>query len=277
MITCHLKGGLGNQLFQIFTTVVYAFKQKSRFCFTNEEMLFIGHPRRTYWNDFLNGLKQFTIPNIYSHFNNQFEYVEKTFHYSQIPNIDREKIILNGYFQSYKYFHNDKDVLFRLIRLQQQKDTVFQEYSNFFLTENTIVSMHFRLGDYKNVQQFHPILPYTYYERALKTLPNNSRILYLCEEQDENIVNKIIGDLKIEYPDMEFIKIPDSICDWKQLIIMSLCRVNIIANSTFSWWGAYFNTNDNKIVKYPSIWFGSKLSHNNLQDLFLDTWEKVEI
>ena len=55
---------------------------------------------------------------------------------------------------------------------------------------------------------------------------------------------------------------------------MSLCEHNIIANSTFSWWGAYFNTNVNKIVCYPSLWFG-KNCNNNVKDLFPEKWIKI--
>ena len=50
---------------------------------------------------------------------------------------------------------------------------------------------------------------------------------------------------------------------------------NIIANSSFSWWGAYFNTNTDKIVCYPSLWFGQAYSHYNLSDLCPNTWRPV--
>jgi hypothetical protein len=62
--------------------------------------------------------------------------------------------------------------------------------------------------------------------------------------------------------------------DWEQMILMSLCQHNIIANSTFSWWGAYFNNNPNKIVCYPETWFGKKARHN-IKDLFLSDWKMI--
>lgn len=55
---------------------------------------------------------------------------------------------------------------------------------------------------------------------------------------------------------------------------MSLCNHNIIANSTFSWWGAYFNINPEKIVCYPNVWFGSECN-NSTQDLFPKNWVKI--
>jgi hypothetical protein len=64
--------------------------------------------------------------------------------------------------------------------------------------------------------------------------------------------------------------------DWEQMIFMSCCKFNIIANSTFSWWGAFLNTIENRVVCYPSLWFGPKNVHMDTRDLFKGLpWEKI--
>ncbi len=62
--------------------------------------------------------------------------------------------------------------------------------------------------------------------------------------------------------------------DWEQMILMSLYSDNIIANSTFSWWSAYFNANPTKTVCYPSTWFGPNADHDTC-DLFPDDWTRI--
>jgi len=144
------------------------------------------------------------------------------------------------------------------------------------------ISIHFRIGDYKFLQHSHNILPYHYYELALHTiiqkLPNeNINVFVFGEQEDNDIVFHMIEQLKQKYPQIHFIKIDDNIPDWKQLLLMSCCDSNIIANSSFSWWGAYFNRNKRKIVCYPSVWFGPSLSHNYVGDMFPDTWTQISI
>jgi hypothetical protein len=141
------------------------------------------------------------------------------------------------------------------------------------------ISMHFRQGDYKNLQETHPILTHKYYENSLKEIlkkTNNKfvKILYFCEKEDNEEIGKLIENLKKTIKNCAFIKVTDDVEDWKQLLLMSACCHNIIANSSFSWWGAYLNTNPTKIVCYPEIWFGPKVT-NDTSDLFPESWTKI--
>jgi hypothetical protein len=139
--------------------------------------------------------------------------------------------------------------------------------------------MHFRLGDYKKYIDCHPIMPYEYYKLSLQYIINTSNekikhILYFCEEEDIDTVLITIYKLKEEYPELIFERASTNLNDWEQMMTMSCCSHNIIANSSYSWWSAYFNTNKNKIVCYPSVWFGPTVNHN-VKDLFPPNWTKI--
>jgi hypothetical protein len=75
---------------------------------------------------------------------------------------------------------------------------------------------------------------------------------------------------------MKFIRVNPHLDDWEQMLLMSLCEHNIIANSTFSWWGAYLNSNVEKIVCYPDQWFSPK-ANKDTSDLFLEDWVKIPL
>ena len=286
IVTCRLMGGLGNQLFQIFTTITYGIESKRKIVFSNTDFLTVGTVRSTYWNNFLSGLKIFTDKNfdtsIESLLINDFRfYEEPDFTYNKIPEFSTfPKLCLIGYYQSYKYFDHIKDKLFQMIRLRNQKMTVVTEFPHLLLNESNNISMHFRLGDYKDIQDRHPLMPYEYYENAIGFIVNkkphyNHQIIYFCQMEDNEVVSEMISKMSEQFPQISFIKVDDTIPDWKQLLIMSCCHDNIIANSTFSWWGAYFNETPEKIVCYPDKWFGPKLNHD-VRDLFIDSWIKIQ-
>lgn len=271
MITCELMGGLGNQLFQIFTTISYAIKNKQSFSFLYAKWL--GN-RPTYWSNFLASLRTFTI-----NIKPKLETIKESgFHYEELPEPSKDgHTCLYGYFQSYKYFEQNCNTLFRLIRLDEQKNAIKHKYNHNY--EN-LVSMHFRLGDYKNLQHYHPVMNYHYYKNCVNYILNKTemdkiKILYFCEKEDVDDVQVIIDKLQKQFSECRFVKIDHSIFDWEQLLMMSMCRHNIIANSTFSWWGAYFNSHEDKIVCYPDVWFGPAMPDKNLNDLFPETWIKI--
>jgi hypothetical protein len=284
-------GGLGNQLFQIFATIAYTFKNKHEFIFPYSYELRANTTRYTYWETFLNGLKRYTTDNpeynITNDTLNSWHTVHMMqHHYEEIPSfINTHNFRIHGYFQSYKYFENVKERIYDMIHLNDAVAEVREENRNLLEDGKYKISMHFRMGDYKHIQYCHNILPYDYYRNALsiatQDLPNMMKIkvLIFCEAEDNDSVMSMVNDMKNIWPSIEFVKVDDRMVDWKQMLLMSLCDSNIIANSSFSWWGAYMNnnTNKNKMVCYPSKWFGPTLQHNYIGDMFPPDWHKIEV
>ena len=290
MITIQLMGGLGNQLFQIFATIAYAIEYRHQFVFHYTDKLHVGKIRVTYWNNFLSNLIVFTTKNRGSKFSNSdlatFPLMrEPGFHYTKITEVPPNILIsLHGYYQSYKYFEAHRKKIYELILLENQQNTIKTKYRKYLDGVNTI-SMHFRLGDYKEKQHFHPVMPKEYYANALKHIlenkyntDSNVRILYFCEAEDHDYVAKTMETICssfLHYVNLQIAKVDDGMEDWQQLLLMSCCDDNIIANSSFSWWGAYFNQTRDKCVCYPSIWFGPAMGNMYLGDLFPPSWNQI--
>jgi len=275
MITCFLKGGLGNQLFQIFTSISYAIQIKTNFKFFDVEYLGKGTTtiRKTYWNNFLKKLKPFltkSFPELIT--------VSETeeFRYKKL-NIPKNKdICLNGYFQSYKYFDSYYKTIYNLLNIDNYKREILLQHN-----EPLSISLHFRLGDYKTKTDYHNIMSYEYYESCLTMLINKIQnesihnVLYFYELEDYEIVKATIDKLQTKFINCKFVSVSNTLEDWQQMILMSCCKYNIIANSSFSWWAAYFNSNKDKIVLYPKTWFGPSYDYNTC-DLFPPEWIMVK-
>lgn len=288
MITCKLCGGLGNQLFQIFTTIAYALKYNKPFFFLNNKQLGNGENgstiRYTYWETFLLALKPFlkeinSIPKL-------LFIIEKNFIFEKLPeHFDNNYgTMLVGYFQSPKYFDNYKETIYKLLKIDLKKMIVKNKVRLNF-EDTYLISMHFRFGDYKKYPNIYCSLDYNYYNNALSYLTNEmlieriqkeTIIIYFCEEESIVEVEDIILKLKKSYPKIKFKKADNNLLDWEQMLLMSLCHYNIIANSTFSWWGAYLNSYINKIVCYPDLWFMPQ-AKKDTSDLFLEDWVPISI
>ena len=286
--SCFLMGGLGNQLFQIFATIAYSIRTNRRIVFTHCDSLTTGTVRPTYWETFLMPLKFFTTLNPahgltnYDILHNFYRNKEDGFHYREISDLDdKNNVILVGYYQSYRYFIDYLPSILSMIQLNKQQDSIKKELN--LLNTSVTITMHFRLGDYKDIQGFHPLMPLMYYENALSELitirgiENCPSVLYFCQAEDNVIVSDYVRVLNMKWPGIIFNKADDTIPDWKQMLIMSCCRDNIIANSTFSWWGAFLNQTTNKLVYYPSEWFGPQLAKHNTSDLFPANWKCVPV
>jgi len=171
----------------------------------------------------------------------------------------QDNINLYGYFQTEKYFKHiedeiKKDFTFKMDWLEPCRDCFGgSEY----------IGLHIRRTDYVQKQNFHPLCTLDYYERALKELPDVPVIIVSddpdwCKNQSLFESDRfLVSDSKNNIIDM---------------CILSLCKYHIIANSSFSWWGAWLAESQKVIA--PKIWYGPA-SDNDDSDIIPNKWRRI--
>ena len=302
MITIAMNGGLGNQLFQVFAALAAAIRNGDT-CYFLYTVRDASGKRGAYWNTLFHALRPLTViatqANV-ARFMQLPVHQEIGFKYTPLPRqtaMNSTPLRLVGYFQSDKYFADVRDEIYEKLQLLEQQRHIRDMFaeSSWFSCGAVTVAMHFRIGDYKHIQKAHPVLTLEYYRRALQHVvtsvpssdlytPDNAaasvkiNVLIFNQACDNAVILDHMRELKADPAfanRCRFYKVPDMFEDWKQLMLMSVCDNNIVANSTFSWWGAYLNQNPGKIVCYPGTWFGPALKKNDTRDLFPDGWIKI--
>lgn len=254
MIHVLLKGGLGNVMFQIAAGYSHAIKLKTSLKVVKPALHFSHGDVYTKYKN--NILAQIEFINV----SNYLLYKEPFFHYTRLPL--HSPITLDGYFQSEKYFVDYRDDILNLFKFPKKVILYTKKkYQN--LLNNPLISLHVRRGDYLKFPGVHPLCTLEYYKQALSKLPDINKVLIFSDDI-EWCKQNFIGD--------RFIFIQEE--DYISLYLMSLCDYNIIANSSFSWWGAWLNQNPNKVVIAPKLWFGLKSNHN-INDLIPSSWIKI--
>jgi hypothetical protein len=181
-----------------------------------------------------------------------------------------KNIILEGFWQSEKYFIDIKEQLLQDFTFKNSPNEYYNQIINQIQDVQT-VSVHIRRGDYvhnSTTLAFHGICSLEYYNNAISYITHivgNPSFIFIsddiewCKQYFKNISNSI------------FIE-NNKGADYEDLRLMTLCKHNIIANSSFSWWGAWLNVNPNKIVIAPKQWFANQEMQAQTQDLIPESW-----
>ncbi|MEI6352472.1 MAG: alpha-1,2-fucosyltransferase [Candidatus Nomurabacteria bacterium] len=166
--------------------------------------------------------------------------------------LDKKNYYYSGFWQSFKYLEPVKDQIKKEIFLKESINEKYKDLINDIENTNSI-SIHIRRGDYildHNTRLAHYTFGLEYYEKAMKIIEDRkSNILYLIFSDD---IEWARDNLKINKNKI-FVS-SSELKDYEELILMSKCKDNIIANSTFSYWAAWLNTNKEKIVIAPKKW-----------------------
>lgn len=184
----------------------------------------------------------------------------------------KDNTYIDGYWNSEKNFKTiDQDIRDKFkfkSKLNQLNSQLIDE-----ITQSNSVSLHIRRGDYissERTNKFHGICSMEYYEKSIKyiSLKVSKPFFYIFSDDPIWVKN----NLKIKSPH-SFININNGKDDYLDMRLMSNCKHNIIANSTFSWWGAWLNNNPDKIVIAPKKWFNNKSINTN--DFVPESWIKL--
>jgi hypothetical protein len=183
-------------------------------------------------------------------------------------------IYLDGYWQSEKYFYGIREILLREFVIKYEPDFMNTKLIN-VISKHESVSLHIRRADYvldPLTNQVHGVCSMDYYKKAVNILGQKvQNCHFFIFSDDHKWVRK---NFIIDYP-FTIINQNDASKNFEDLRLMSLCKHNIIANSTFSWWGAWLNKNPNKIVIAPKKWFADDELNAQTIDLIPLSWFRL--
>lgn len=234
-------GRLGNSMFQVAATVALANRN-------NDDAKFPIWKYSHFFKKHLNLLGDGELIN----------YNEPYFHYFDIPY--QANLNLRGYFQSERYFADCKDLIAQQFEfvdglLDPKWDNIRKD-----------CSIHVRRTDYLKLQNYHPFPGIEYYNECIEIMKRGGCKNFLVFSDD-------MAWCRNNFP-KDFIFV-DGQNEVQDLCLMSRCDNNIIANSSFSWWGAWLNRNKKKVVLAPERWFGPA-NPASTTDLYCDGWLKVQ-
>lgn len=254
MIYCNLKGGLGNMLFQIAASKSFAIDMgtdssfpnlRSHLSYLNDDDKY--NPQLKHTSDYIGILKNLlaeqptTSCPIISF---PFEYTN-----NKLPS---NNVYIDGFFQSEKYFNHNKTEILEYLNINSiDVGPLLVKYGIDINKNNT--SVHIRRGDYLNHPNHHPVQSVEYYNKSM-TLLDEVTDNFIFFSDDILWVKANLNSPKGIYIDNEK--------DYIELKLMTMCKNNIICNSSFSWWGAWLNENPTKKVVGPLKWFGESIPHN---------------
>jgi hypothetical protein len=253
-------GRLGNQMFQFAATKGIARHRGYNYCIPPTK-------NQNEWTDhqLLNPFKlgattplnvQFIDPDRPTIRESGFNFDEELF--NECP----DWVSLQGFFQTEKYFKHIRD---ELLLDFEFRDEILEPAKKTMSYWRDPIGLHIRRTDYLTNPN-HSILPMCYYDEALSMFDSNRDVIIFSDDPEWCM-------LVPQFNDDRFM-VSETKNTYMDLCLFSLCKDHIIANSSFSWWGAWL-ANDNQVIA-PKAWFeASNNQHLDISDLIPDTWEKI--
>lgn len=283
MIIVHITGGLGNQMSQYCLYREYLAQGKEAYADISWYSMALEEGSKVDARKFelpLLGLEVKTCPEKYENWGenkaNRYikrllvgrTYLEKGYAFTPELLEVKRGFVTGGCFLGEQYIPNCKDEIRKDIKFQGTDDAYVKEMEDRISNCNA-VSIHMRLGDYLNLQGLYGnICTNDYYKRAIAYIKENveNPVFFLFSNDTKMASEMLSGE--------DFVVVDGNKGDKSHLdmYLMSLCKHNIIANSTFSWWGAWLNNNENKIVCCPN----TLLNGYNNGSVYPQNWRRID-
>ena len=245
MILTSFEGRIGNNLFQIAAAITLATSKNTEcFMFNKKNLMIIKDSFELPAVQVLDDrFHQGHLPEGIHH-----RYDETKFsHFVDFLNIP-DNTWLYGHFQSEKYFINNVDEIIKNFTFKECVTKKGKKSMFFPLKRIDTAFIHVRRTDYIPFSHIYPTCTVDHYRKCIDE--SGARLVYVFSDDNQWCIENFISDDKVEY--IIVLENDPIVC----LYLMSLIDIAIIANSTFSWWGAWLNRNPNKQVYYPINWFG---------------------
>ena len=199
---------------------------------------------------------------------------EKTLLFQQELLSPPDNTSLYGYFQSEKYFDTIRDTILDDFTLKAPFSPYSDSMKKTIQSLSNTASIHIRRGDYiidSKAHKFHGICGLDYYGEAISLLDSKfEEMHYFIFSDDIEWVKNNLSPKNCTYIDNISPHIPH-----EDIYLMSLCHHNIIANSSFSWWGAWLNHNSTKIVIAPKKWFANDKMVLQSRNIVPKSWSRI--
>ena len=262
-------GQLGNQMFQYAALRGIASKNGMEFKIPNHKEIFDDGIGNRYGILLFDAFKLPHATN-FGTLNTDNYVAESHFHFDEkMFNLPEGDASLWGFFQSEKYFDDIKYSIFDDFTF---KDEIADECRKYIVKFDNPISLHIRRGDFITNSGNHPPLGLDYYEKALSMFESDRQVIIFSDDPEWCNQQKLFESNRFA--------ISEGNDQFYDMCLMSLCDDFIIANSSFSWWGAWLAKNicnpprptyfDGKVIA-PKKWFGPNLNHDT-KDLFPPDW-----
>ncbi|MEK7680924.1 MAG: alpha-1,2-fucosyltransferase [Patescibacteria group bacterium] len=197
--------------------------------------------------------------------------LDRNFFYRFDPKILKKKnnVFLNGYFQAHEYFDSIRSILLKDFTIKSWSSDGMEIRGQVEKARNP-VALHIRRGDFVTTcKHWNGLCDINYYQAGLSQIKKRDSDAQLFIFSDD--IKWAQENLMFE-EQMIFVS-RSGLCSAEEIALMSLCKHQIIANSTFSWWGAWLNQNEQKIVVAPSRWL--IIANIDTHDLLPNEWIKI--